>query len=180
MWRSRMSVVNQMAWMPGQYVLTGSDVYLQKTAMTFDVSLWGFFLPLAVGARLVVATHDGHRDPGYLASVIADQGVTVDGFVPSMLSVFAGAVSAESGWVRCVMCSSAVRRCRRRRCVISVCCRVRRFTTCMVRPRLRCRSRCGCDGRRRWWCGVDWCAGVEFVGVRVGFAVASGAGGCCG
>ncbi|BCF82251.1 hypothetical protein RQCS_17960 [Rhodococcus qingshengii] len=92
---SHEAIVNQMAWMQGQYVLTGSDVYLQKTATTFDVSLWGFFLPLAVGARLVVATHDGHRDPGYLASVIADQGVTVTDFVPTMLSVFAGAVSAE-------------------------------------------------------------------------------------
>ncbi|MBT2269708.1 amino acid adenylation domain-containing protein, partial [Rhodococcus erythropolis] len=92
---SHAAIVNQMAWMQGQYVLTGSDVYLQKTATTFDVSLWGFFLPLAVGARLVVATHDGHRDPGYLASVIADQGVTVTDFVPTMLSVFAGEVSAS-------------------------------------------------------------------------------------
>ncbi|WP_240952953.1 non-ribosomal peptide synthetase, partial [Rhodococcus sp. IC4_135] len=92
---SHAAIVNQMAWMQGRYVLTGSDVYLQKTATTFDVSLWGFFLPLAVGARLVVATHDGHRDPGYLASVIADQGVTVTDFVPTMLSVFAGEVSAS-------------------------------------------------------------------------------------
>ncbi|MFF1946990.1 amino acid adenylation domain-containing protein, partial [Rhodococcus qingshengii] len=92
---SHAAIVNQMAWMQGQYVLTGSDVYLQKTATTFDVSLWGFFLPLAVGARLVVATHDGHRDPGYLASVIADQRVTVTDFVPTMLSVFAGEVSAS-------------------------------------------------------------------------------------
>ena len=91
---SHAAIVNQMAWMQGRYVLTGADVYLQKTATTFDVSLWGFFLPLAVGARLVVATHDGHRDPGYLASVIADQGVTVTDFVPTMLSVFAGEVSA--------------------------------------------------------------------------------------
>ncbi|MGC0365272.1 amino acid adenylation domain-containing protein [Rhodococcus sp. 27YEA15] len=91
---SHAAIVNQMGWMQGRYVLTGSDVYLQKTATTFDVSLWGFFLPLAVGARLVVATHDGHRDPGYLASVIADQGVTVTDFVPTMLSVFAGEVSA--------------------------------------------------------------------------------------
>ncbi|MDI9947397.1 amino acid adenylation domain-containing protein, partial [Rhodococcus sp. IEGM 1302] len=91
---SHAAIVNQMAWMQGRYLLTGADVYLQKTATTFDVSLWGFFLPLAVGARLVVATHDGHRDPGYLASVIADQGVTVTDFVPTMLSVFAGEVSA--------------------------------------------------------------------------------------
>ena len=27
-------------------------LYLQKTATTFDVSLWGFFLPLAVGGAV--------------------------------------------------------------------------------------------------------------------------------
>ncbi|MBH0123288.1 AMP-binding protein, partial [Rhodococcus sp. CX] len=39
------AIVNQMEWMQGQYRFTEADVYLQKTATTFDVSLWGFFLP---------------------------------------------------------------------------------------------------------------------------------------
>ncbi|MCK8673824.1 non-ribosomal peptide synthase/polyketide synthase [Rhodococcus sp. HM1] len=88
------AIVNQMEWMQGQYRFTEADVYLQKTATTFDVSLWGFFLPLRVGATLVVATPDGHRDPLYLAERIRSAGVTVTDFVPSMLSVFVSAVAA--------------------------------------------------------------------------------------
>ncbi|MET8798296.1 non-ribosomal peptide synthase/polyketide synthase [Nocardia sp. NPDC004568] len=90
------AIANQVAWMLSQYPMGISDVYLQKTATTFDVSLWGYFLPLAVGARLVVATPDGHRDPAYLARVIAEQQVTVTDFVPSMLTVFAAHTEAGS------------------------------------------------------------------------------------
>ncbi|MFI5714246.1 amino acid adenylation domain-containing protein [Nocardia sp. NPDC051750] len=90
------AIANQVAWMLSQYPMGASDVYLQKTATTFDVSLWGYFLPLAAGARLVVATADGHRDPAYLARVIADQRVTVTDFVPSMLTVFAAHTEAGS------------------------------------------------------------------------------------
>ncbi|MBF6352929.1 non-ribosomal peptide synthase/polyketide synthase [Nocardia flavorosea] len=90
------AIANQVAWMLAQYPMDAGDVYLQKTATTFDVSLWGFFLPLAVGAHLVVATPDGHRDPAYLARVIAEQQVTVTDFVPSMLTVFAAHTEAGS------------------------------------------------------------------------------------
>ncbi|MGW0182417.1 amino acid adenylation domain-containing protein, partial [Nocardia sp. NPDC003345] len=90
------AIANQIAWMLAQYPLGPSDVYLQKTATTFDVSLWGYFMPLAVGARLVVATPDGHRDPAYLARTIAEQRVTVTDFVPSMLTVFAAHTEAEA------------------------------------------------------------------------------------
>ena len=60
----------------------------QKTPFTFDVSVWELFWPLQVGARLVVAVPDGHRDPRYLTSVIVGEGVTTVHFVPSMLEVF--------------------------------------------------------------------------------------------
>nr|WP_283254094.1 non-ribosomal peptide synthetase [Rhodococcus sp. USK13] len=89
-------IVNQLRWMQAEYGLTGRDVVLQKTATTFDVSVWGYFWPLQVGARLVLATADGHRDPGYLAQVIDEHGVTVTDFVPSMLDVFVAAVPAGS------------------------------------------------------------------------------------
>ncbi|WP_227998431.1 non-ribosomal peptide synthetase [Nocardia australiensis] len=83
------AVNNQIEWMLAEYPLGPDDVYLQKTATTFDVSLWGYFMPLRAGAKLVVATHDGHRDPVYIAETIAAQRVTVTDFVPSMLTVFA-------------------------------------------------------------------------------------------
>ncbi|MEU2126424.1 amino acid adenylation domain-containing protein [Nocardia niwae] len=86
---SHAAINNQIAWMLAEYPLGPDDVYLQKTATTFDVSLWGYFMPLRAGAKLVVATPDGHRDPAYVAETIAAQGVTVTDFVPSMLTVFA-------------------------------------------------------------------------------------------
>ncbi|MGY1949157.1 amino acid adenylation domain-containing protein, partial [Nocardia asiatica] len=86
---SHAAIDNQITWMLAEYPLDADDVYLQKTATTFDVSLWGYFMPLRAGAKLVVATPDGHRDPAYVAETIAAQSVTVTDFVPSMLTVFA-------------------------------------------------------------------------------------------
>ncbi|MEU6584480.1 amino acid adenylation domain-containing protein, partial [Nocardia sp. NPDC046763] len=82
------AIVNQELWMLAEYPMTEDDVYLQKTAQTFDVSLWGYFMPLLVGAKLIVATPDGHRDPLYVAEMIERHRVTVTDFVPSMLTVF--------------------------------------------------------------------------------------------
>ncbi|MQY27936.1 non-ribosomal peptide synthetase [Nocardia aurantia] len=82
------AIVNRLRWMQHAYPLDATDVVLQKTPATFDVSVWEFFWPLQIGARLVVAVPDGHRDPAYLAGVIAEKGVTTAHFVPSMLSVF--------------------------------------------------------------------------------------------
>ncbi|MFF2552776.1 amino acid adenylation domain-containing protein [Nocardia sp. NPDC058058] len=87
---SHRAIVNRLVWMQAEYRLTAEDAVLQKTPATFDVSVWEFFWPLQAGARLVVAKPDGHRDPVYLAQVIAEQGITTAHFVPSMLSVFVG------------------------------------------------------------------------------------------
>ncbi|MGW5520449.1 amino acid adenylation domain-containing protein, partial [Nocardia africana] len=93
---SHAAINNQIEWMLAAYPLGSGDVYLQKTATTFDVSLWGYFMPLRAGAELVVATHDGHRDPLYVAETIAAHGVTVTDFVPSMLTVFAAHIAPGS------------------------------------------------------------------------------------
>uniref|UniRef100_UPI000AB44108 non-ribosomal peptide synthetase n=1 Tax=Nocardia fusca TaxID=941183 RepID=UPI000AB44108 len=94
---SHAAVRNQIAWIVGQYEFTGEDVVLFKTPATFDVSVWELFAPLTVGARMVVAEADGHRDPAYLSAVIAEQRVTATSFVPSMLSVFAESATADPG-----------------------------------------------------------------------------------
>ncbi|WP_438473117.1 amino acid adenylation domain-containing protein [Rhodococcus erythropolis] len=89
---SHHAIVNQVLWMQDQYAIGTEDVYLQKTATTFDVSLWGYFTALLSGTRVVLASHDGHRDPAYLAGLIEDHRVTLTDFVPSMLTVFATSV----------------------------------------------------------------------------------------
>src|SRR5690349_56844 len=81
-------IVNRLLWMQETYGLTPADRVLQKTPFGFDVSVWEFFWPLLVGAPLVFARPEGHKDPAYLASLIAEQGITVLHFVPSMLRAF--------------------------------------------------------------------------------------------
>ncbi len=81
-------VVNRLAWMQARYELHAEDVVLQKTPYSFDVSVWEFFWPLAVGSRLVVAQPGDHREPARLAEILERHGVTTLHFVPSMLQAF--------------------------------------------------------------------------------------------
>ena len=89
------SVVNQVSWLVAEYGLSPDDVVLQKTPFTFDVSVWELFGGLAAGARVVIASPDGHRDPAYLARVIRRERITATSFVPSMLAVFAAVATRE-------------------------------------------------------------------------------------
>jgi amino acid adenylation domain-containing protein len=81
-------ICNRLLWMQAAYPLGGDDRVLQKTPYTFDVSVWEFFWPLRCGATLVLARAGGHRDPRYLADLIAREQITVMHFVPSMLKTF--------------------------------------------------------------------------------------------
>ncbi len=53
----------------------------------------GVFLVILVGARLVMAPVDAHRDPLALLSLIQKYQVTTLHFVPSMLAVFENAAT---------------------------------------------------------------------------------------
>ncbi|HKI02159.1 MAG TPA: non-ribosomal peptide synthase/polyketide synthase, partial [Thermoanaerobaculia bacterium] len=85
---SHRGIVNRLLWMQEAFGLTAEDRVVQKTPISFDVSVWELFWPLMVGARLVIARPGGHQDPAYLMGLIAEQGVTTIHFVPSMLQVF--------------------------------------------------------------------------------------------
>nr|WP_272818734.1 non-ribosomal peptide synthetase [Prescottella equi] len=90
---SHAAIVNQLEWKRAEYGLDASDAALLKTAATFDLSVWEFWSALTSGGRLVVATADGHRDPGYLDSLMRREKVTTLHAVPSMLQ----ALLVESG-----------------------------------------------------------------------------------
>ncbi len=81
-------IVNRLLWMQDQYRLQADDRVLQKTPVSFDVSVWELFWPLATGARLVMARPAGHRDVAYLRRVLVEQAITTLHFVPSMLRAF--------------------------------------------------------------------------------------------
>ncbi len=92
---SHRAIRNRLLWMQAEYGLTPEDHVLQKTPFSFDVSVWEFFWPLMIGARLVVALPGGHQDPAYLVETIVREGITTLHFVPSMLRVFLDAPGAE-------------------------------------------------------------------------------------
>ncbi|MBY6366097.1 non-ribosomal peptide synthetase [Rhodococcoides corynebacterioides] len=82
------AITNRLEWMQHEYPLAADDVVLQKTPATFDVSVWEFFWPLRVGARLVIAEPGVHREPRRLLAAMTDAAVTTVHFVPSMLAAF--------------------------------------------------------------------------------------------
>ena len=104
------SLMNRLAWMQDAYRLDAADAVLQKTPFSFDVSVWEFFWPLLVGARLVMARPEGHKDPAYLADTIALHRITTLHFVPSMLQVFleGGDLSRCSSLLRVVSSGEAL------------------------------------------------------------------------
>ncbi|WP_287963108.1 amino acid adenylation domain-containing protein, partial [Alcanivorax sp.] len=87
---------NRLLWMQNEYPLQAADCVLQKTPFSFDVSVWEFFWPLMVGARLAVAPPQAHGDPQWLQQVMADEGVTTLHFVPSMLKAFVDASGLQN------------------------------------------------------------------------------------
>ncbi len=99
-------LVNRLLWMKRQLQVEASDVFLQKTPVTFDVSVWELLLPLVSGSKLVVARPEGHKDPLYLHQVLAGHKVSIVHFVPSMLSAALPAIGWERlAGLRHVVCS---------------------------------------------------------------------------
>ena len=83
------SLVNRLLWMQEHYQLDpDKDRFLQKTPYSFDVSLWEIFWPLTIGATLVIAKPEGHKDADYLIDLVTSNKITTLHFVPSMLSIF--------------------------------------------------------------------------------------------
>ena len=90
-------ICNFLLWMQDTFQLTANDRVLQKTAFSFDVSVWECFWPLLTGARLVLAEPGGHQNPAYLRHIIEQEQISVMHFVPVMLQVFL----EEPGLERC-------------------------------------------------------------------------------
>ncbi|MCG3470407.1 amino acid adenylation domain-containing protein [Xenorhabdus bovienii] len=103
------SVMNRLCWMQSRYALNAADNVLQKTPYTFDVSVWELLAANWVGARIVIAPPDSHRQPETLHKLMQETGVTVVHFIPPMLSAFCQSLQALrqrlAETVRYVFCS---------------------------------------------------------------------------
>ncbi|MGE5340373.1 MAG: amino acid adenylation domain-containing protein [Candidatus Omnitrophota bacterium] len=82
------SVVNRLHWMQRTYPLNESDIILQKTTFTFDVSVWEIFWWSLVGARVCLLTPGGEKDAQVIIQTVKTEHITTMHFVPSMLRVF--------------------------------------------------------------------------------------------
>ncbi|HST62152.1 MAG TPA: amino acid adenylation domain-containing protein, partial [Longimicrobium sp.] len=99
------AVVNALSWMQDLAGLAADDTVLHKTPYSFDASLRELLPALLVGARLVLARPEGHRDPAYLLELMQREGITTLHAVPSLLQ----ALVDEGGLAAChalrtVMC----------------------------------------------------------------------------
>lgn len=89
-------IVNRLLWMQEEYQLNKEDRVLQKTPLSFDVSVWELFWPLITGASLVIAKPEGHKDSYYLAKLIKEEQITTLHFVPTMLQEFLNEKESEN------------------------------------------------------------------------------------
>jgi amino acid adenylation domain-containing protein len=84
---SHASLCNHMEWIKNAFSFTETDSVLQNTVITFDPSVAEFFLPLMLGARLVMAPIDAHKDIHLLINTIIKYRITTFKLVPTMLKV---------------------------------------------------------------------------------------------
>ncbi|TPG88815.1 amino acid adenylation domain-containing protein [Brevibacillus laterosporus] len=82
------SVINRLMWMQTRYPITETDTILQKTAITFDVSVWELFWWSLVGSKVCLLSLGGEKNPERIVETIAEQGITTMHFVPAMLHAF--------------------------------------------------------------------------------------------
>ncbi|MCJ8271689.1 MAG: amino acid adenylation domain-containing protein, partial [Psychrosphaera sp.] len=101
---SHRALVNRIDWMQNTLNLTCDDKVLQKTPFAFDISVWEFVWTLGYGGTMVMAKPEGHKDPHYLAEIMAREQITIVHFVPPMLRAYLAIAAkpfAES--IRCVI-----------------------------------------------------------------------------
>jgi len=90
-------ICNRLLWMINAFDFRPTDRFLQKTPFTFDAAGWEFFVPLLIGAQVVMAEPGGHQDTTYLVSAIVENEITVLQLVPSMLQI----MLEERGFENC-------------------------------------------------------------------------------
>lgn len=81
-------VINRLNWGSKKYPINESDIMLQKTPFTFDVSVWELFWWSFVGASVCMLEPGGEKDPESILKTVETNRISLIHFVPSMLNVF--------------------------------------------------------------------------------------------
>ncbi|MEQ7052119.1 non-ribosomal peptide synthase/polyketide synthase [Paenibacillaceae sp. P-4] len=82
------SVINRLLWMQKRYPIGSEDTIMQKTAITFDVSVWELFWWAFVGSKVLMLSVGGEKNPHAIVDAIERHRITTMHFVPSMLHAF--------------------------------------------------------------------------------------------
>jgi len=80
--RNLSNFVVSMRMEPG---MRSEDVLCAVTTFSFDIAGLELYVPLSVGARIVLASDEQHRDPAALVRLLRDSGATVLQTTPSLL-----------------------------------------------------------------------------------------------
>ena len=90
-------VVNRISWLQHGHPYTADDVIMQKTPITFDVSVPELYGGYLVGACVCMLDPGAEKDPGRIVETIDDYKVTSIHFVASMLEAFLDHLQSQPG-----------------------------------------------------------------------------------
>ena len=101
---SHRALANHMRWMIGEFDYQSDDVFLQRTSVGFDASVWELWAPILLGATMVIAEHQVNYDMPAMAQLLAQHRVTVLQMVPAQLSVLLQQSLIKARALRLLMC----------------------------------------------------------------------------
>ncbi|MGA6166030.1 amino acid adenylation domain-containing protein [Amycolatopsis magusensis] len=93
-------VLNTVVDINQRFEVTPEDRVLGLASLSFDLSVYDIFGPLAVGAALVLPAPDGVKDPSHWVELIDRHQVTVWDSVPMLLQLLVEAPEATSEKIR--------------------------------------------------------------------------------
>ncbi|KAF0848509.1 amino acid adenylation domain-containing protein [Nocardia caishijiensis] len=106
---SHAAIISTFDWLQREVGFGPGDTMLYRTPPIFDASLMEMFLPLHVGARIVLTRPGGHRDPYYQAQLMSAERVTAMWMTTSMLTVLAEEADLSGcADLRCVLTGGEV------------------------------------------------------------------------
>jgi acyl-coenzyme A synthetase/AMP-(fatty) acid ligase len=100
------TLVNRLGWLQRAWRLGADEAVLGRTSLSFDGSVRETFWPWSVGARVVMAGPEEHRDPDHLLELIRREHIGTVTLVPSLLQVLLEHPEVEScSGLRQVVCA---------------------------------------------------------------------------
>jgi natural product biosynthesis luciferase-like monooxygenase protein/amino acid adenylation domain-containing protein len=81
------ALLNHMMWMENEFNYVKSDVFLQRTSVSFDASVWELWSPLLASATMVIADKAINYDMALMQKALSQHQVNVMQLVPSLLAV---------------------------------------------------------------------------------------------